>query len=81
MITFMHTNLHFRGMCGVYLPTVTENRNNFLAGNKKRSTVFPTSLDAASDKGHPVISEVLLRVAYRSFRFLRRGMIGGRGRL
>jgi len=47
---------------GVYLPTVTESKNNFLAGNKKQSTVFPTSLDAASDKGHPMISEVLLQV-------------------
>jgi len=49
-------------MCGVYLPTVTENRNNFLAGSKKKSTVYPTSLDAASDKEHLMISEVLLRV-------------------
>jgi hypothetical protein len=59
---FMYINLHFRGMCGVYLPTVMENRNNFLAGSKKQSIVFPTSLDAASDKGHPMISEVSLRV-------------------
>jgi len=61
-VRFMHIDLHFRGTCGVYLPTVMENRNNFLAGSKKQSTVFPTSLDAASDEGHPMISEVLLRV-------------------
>jgi hypothetical protein len=59
----MHTNLHFRGVCGVYLPRQSrKTKNNFLAGNKKQCTVFPTSLIAASDKGHPMITEVLLRV-------------------